>query len=79
MYCDNCDALFKFQFRTNHDGPEREYRYSSTLSLTSPLDEDAWLTPRPLSLFLREKDPVPILQESVWAPEEGGEKCRPRP
>jgi len=36
--------------RTGHEGAEGEYRYSSTLSLTSALDE-GWVvnvTPRPL-------------------------------
>jgi len=35
--------------RTGHEGPEGQYRYSSTLSLTSALD--GWVvsaTPRPL-------------------------------
>ena len=29
-----------------HEGPDGEYRYSSTLSLTSALDEGGWLTAR---------------------------------
>jgi hypothetical protein len=33
--------------RTGHEGPEGEYRYSSTLSLTSALDGSGWSTPRP--------------------------------
>ena len=32
--------------RTGHEGPEGEYSYTSTLSLTSALDAGAWLTPR---------------------------------
>ena len=32
--------------KTGHRGPEWEYRYSSTLSLTSALDGGGWLTPR---------------------------------
>jgi hypothetical protein len=32
---------------TGHEGPEVEERYSSTLSLTSALDEGGWSTPRP--------------------------------
>jgi hypothetical protein len=32
---------------TGHEGPEGEYRYSSTLSLTLALDEGGWSTPRP--------------------------------
>jgi len=31
----------------DHDGPEGEKRYSSTLSLTSALDGGGWSTPRP--------------------------------
>jgi hypothetical protein len=33
--------------RRGHDGPEEEYRYSSTPSLTSALDGGGRLTPRP--------------------------------
>jgi rRNA maturation protein Nop10 len=33
--------------RTDHEGPEGEYRYSYTLSLTSALDGGEWSTPRP--------------------------------
>jgi hypothetical protein len=33
--------------RTGHKGPEGEQKYSSTLSLTSALDESGWSTPRP--------------------------------
>jgi hypothetical protein len=33
--------------RTAHEDPEREYRHSSTLSLTSTLDGVVWLRPRP--------------------------------
>jgi hypothetical protein len=43
-------------------------RYSSTLSLTSALDE-GWVvnaTPRPL--YPQERAPVPIAQEAVWDP-----------
>jgi len=29
----------KIHHRTGHEGPEKEYRYSYTLSLTSALDE----------------------------------------
>ena len=32
---------------TDHEGPEGEQRYSSTLSLISGLDRDGWLAPRP--------------------------------
>jgi hypothetical protein len=33
--------------RTGHEGPEEEWRYSSTVSLTSALDGGGWSTPRP--------------------------------
>jgi hypothetical protein len=37
----------KFRPRTGHEGPKGERRCSSTLSLTSALDGEPWLTPRP--------------------------------
>jgi hypothetical protein len=40
--------------RTGHEGPEGEYMYSSTLSLTS----GGWSTPRP-GRFIPGKDPIP--------------------
>ena len=33
--------------RTDHEDPEGEQRYSSTLSVTMALDKGGWLTPRP--------------------------------
>jgi len=33
--------------RTGHESPEGEYRYSSTLSLTSPLNGGGWSAPHP--------------------------------
>jgi hypothetical protein len=47
--------------RTGHEGPEGEWRYSSTLSLTSALDRGGWSTPRP-GRFTPGNDPVPIVQ-----------------
>jgi hypothetical protein len=35
--------------RTGHEGPEGEYRYSSTISLTSALNGGVKATPRPLN------------------------------
>jgi hypothetical protein len=46
--------------RTGHEGPEGEYRYSCTLSLTSALDGGGWSTPRP-GRFTPGNDPVLIL------------------
>jgi hypothetical protein len=37
----------KFHLRTGQEGPEGEYRFSSTFSLTSPLDRGGRSTPRP--------------------------------
>jgi len=34
---------FKFHPRTGHDDPEGEKKYSSTLSITSALDEGGWV------------------------------------
>jgi len=44
-----------------------EYRYSSTLPLTSELAGGGWSTPRP-GRFTPGEDPVPIVQEAGWAP-----------
>ena len=51
--------------RTGHKGPEGEYRYSSTLPLTSPLDWGGRSTPRP-GRFISGKDPATILLEAGW-------------
>jgi hypothetical protein len=51
---------------TGHEGPQVKKRYSSTLSLTSALDEGGWSTPRP-GRFTPGKDPVSIVQEAGWA------------
>jgi hypothetical protein len=40
-------TVYKAHPRTGHEGPEREWRYNSTLSLTSSLDGGVWSTPRP--------------------------------
>jgi hypothetical protein len=37
----------KVRPRTDHDGPGGEYRYNSSVSWASALDEGGWLTPRP--------------------------------
>jgi hypothetical protein len=46
--------------RTGHEGPEREYRYSPTPSLTSALDGCGWSVPH-LGRFTPGKDPVPTV------------------
>ena len=52
--------------RTDHEGPQGEYRYSFTLPSTSALDGGGLSTPRP-GRFTPGKDPVPCVQEPGWA------------
>jgi len=51
---------------TRHEGPKVEYRYSSTLSITSALDVGGQRH-APASLPPG-KDPVPVVWEAGWAP-----------
>jgi hypothetical protein len=61
MYCLEISVLKgKVHPRTGHEGPEGEYMFSSTLSLTSVLDWGGWSTPR-LGRFTTGKNPVPIV------------------
>jgi len=53
--------------RKGQEVPEGEYRYRSTLSLTSALGGCTSSTPRP-GRFIPGKDPLPIVQEAGWAP-----------
>ena len=46
--------------RPGHKVPEGKMMYSSTLSLTSTLDESGWSAPCP-DRFTFRKDPVPIV------------------
>jgi hypothetical protein len=41
--------------RTGHEGTDGEYRYSSTLSLTSELDGDGLVNAMPKPLYRRER------------------------
>jgi len=47
--------------RTGHEGPDSEYKYSVTLSLTSALDEDGWSMLRPVSIYPPGRETVPIV------------------
>jgi hypothetical protein len=51
---------------TGQEGQEGEYRYSSTLSLTSALDGDGWSTPRPGCLTPRERRGTHCIGGWVW-------------
>jgi hypothetical protein len=53
--------------RTDHEGPEGEHMYSSTLPSISALDGSVWSTPRP-GRFTPGNYPVPIVQDAGWAP-----------
>ena len=57
----------KVQPRRDHEGPQGEHRYSSTISLTSVLDGDRCSTPR-RGRFTTGKDSVPNVQEAEWIP-----------
>jgi hypothetical protein len=52
---------------TNNEDQEREKRYSSTLSLTSALDEVGWPMPHPGRFVPQERDKIPAVQEAGWA------------
>ena len=49
-----------------HESPQGN-RSINLLSLTSAIDKGGWSTPRP-GRFTLGKDPVPIVQETGWAP-----------
>ena len=53
--------------RTGNEGPEEEQRYSSTIPVTATLDWGVVMA-MPRSLYPRERDAVPIVQEDGWAP-----------
>jgi hypothetical protein len=46
--------------RTGHKGPEGEYRYTSTLSLTSALDGGGWSMPHPSHFTSRKETQYPF-------------------
>ena len=64
--CNWAAVKCKVRPRTGHEGPEGEWRYSSSLSLTSALGGSDWSMPRP-GRFTLGRDSVPILQGG-WAP-----------
>jgi hypothetical protein len=50
-----------------HEGSEAECSYISILTLTSAPEKSGWSTPHPARFTLEERDPVLIVQETVWA------------
>jgi len=63
--------------KTGHEGPEGEYRYKSTLSLTSALDGGWWSMPRP-SCFTPpvKKKTGTHCTGSLVGPKDGQDGCR---
>jgi hypothetical protein len=51
--------------KRGREGPEGDYRYSSTLSLTSAIDGSGWSTPRP-GRSTPGKETSYVLQEVGW-------------
>jgi len=51
--------------KTGHEDPEGDYRYSSTLSLTSAIDGSGWSTPHP-GRSTPGKATSYVLQEAGW-------------
>jgi hypothetical protein len=58
---ESTDKRSKVHSRTGHEELEVEQTYSSTLSLTSAIDEGGWSAPRNRQPYYQEKDTVPIL------------------
>jgi len=58
----------KVRLRTGHEGPEEEWGYIYTFSLSSALDRGGWSTPRSGRFTPGKETPVPIMQEPGWAP-----------
>ena len=67
----------KVHSRTGHEGPDREQRYSSSLSLILALDWGGWSMPHPCWFTPQEMDLIPIVrslrvdmkhkpQERIW-------------
>jgi len=54
----------KVRPRTGHEGPEWEKGYGFTLSLTSAIDGGWLVSATPLWFSLRERNAVPIVQET---------------
>jgi hypothetical protein len=53
----------KVHTRTGHKGPEGEWRYSSTVSLTSALDGSGWSMPRPSCFTTRKETQYPFYRK----------------
>jgi len=55
-----CVSNGKVHPRTGHESLEGEYKYSSTLFLTSALDAGGWSTPRPVRFTPQGKTRYPL-------------------
>jgi len=65
MYKVKCKG--KVHPMTSQEGPEVEYRYSSTLSLTTALYRDRWSTPHSGRFTPLERGTVPTVQVAGWS------------
>ena len=63
----NYEIETKVHPKRDHEGPKAQQMNSSTVSFTSAVDGCGWSTSRP-GRFIPEKGPVPIIQETEWAP-----------
>ena len=61
--------------RTEHEGPEREKRYNSALSLTSVLGVSGWSTPS-LGLFTTRKETRCPFYRRLVGPQGRSEGCK---
>ena len=66
LYC-TVQGTGKIHPSTGHEGPEKELRYSCTLSLTSALERVCGQRHTPAG-FTSGKNPVPIVWDAGWAP-----------
>ena len=66
MYIAQLHGKCKVRPRTGHEGPEGEWMFSSTFSLTSALYRSGWSTPCPGG-FTAGDDQLPFVQEDRWA------------
>ena len=56
---------------TCRESIEGKKKYSSDFSLTSALDRGGWLTPRLATLYVRDRNSIPIVQGSWLGPRTG--------
>jgi hypothetical protein len=58
--------------KTGHEGPDGEYRYSCTLSLTLALDGDGWSMPHPSRFTPGKETQYPLYSRLCGAQDQSG-------